>query len=275
MKLRLIAASAALLASGTLHAQSSVTLYGVADVGIEASTVRRRACSRRRRPHRAHVVGQPVRLALGPARRRGPGPGPEGGLHAGERLPPRYRQHQRWLAPVRPPGPVGLQGEFGSLTLGRQQTPVYDFGITYDPMALSARYSMLSQDRGMAGRANNAIKYTGSFGGLTASALYSFGYGDEGERGRLAPGREYAFGLGYADGPFSVGAIYDQRLPSTDKSLGRDVRYSAPQSPAATPSARSRLSQATAGPCCRPGHPLARQLVVGGPGTCKPRRRCR
>ena len=121
--------------------------------------------------------------------------------------------------------PVGLQGEFGSLTLGRQQTPVYDFGITYDPMALSARYSMLSQDRGMAGRANNAIKYTGSFGGLTASALYSFGYGDEGERpGDSRLGREYAFGLGYADGPFSVGAIYDQRLPSTDKSLGRDVK---------------------------------------------------
>jgi len=226
MKLKLLAISAAALASAGVHAQSSVTLYGVADVGIE------------------YVNNMSV---------RGKGTGDRGGV---ARMQSGNMSGSRWgLRGVEDLGQglkgvfvlesgftiddgktvdnrlfgrqafVGLQGGFGSLTLGRQQTPLYDFTLNYDPMAMAGRYSLLSQDPSLAGRADNAIKYRGTFGGLTASALYSFGYDGNGEvPGDARKGREYAVGLDYASGPFSVGAVYDQRQVDTTKSGSGDVK---------------------------------------------------
>jgi predicted porin len=105
---------------------------------------------------------------------------------------------------------VGLQGQWGQLTLGRQTNLLYDFTAKYDPMALTSRYSILSQDAAMGGRADNAVKYVGTFGGLTASALYSTRNEGQEVAGNNKVGREWSAGLNYAAGPFSVGAVYDQ-----------------------------------------------------------------
>lgn len=119
---------------------------------------------------------------------------------------------------------LGLQSRFGALTLGRQQTPLYDFTLAFDPMAATSQYSIINLDPFMANRADNAIKYQGKFGGLTASALYSFGYDMSnsfnngwgvGEiPGNYKKGREYAASLRYTKGPLDLGVVYDLRQPT-------------------------------------------------------------
>ncbi|WER50097.1 porin [Cupriavidus sp. WKF15] len=115
---------------------------------------------------------------------------------------------------------VGLQGDFGAVTLGRQQNSLYDLFGAYDPMAVGPMYSLNSVDNQFNGRADNAIKYTGKFGGLTATGFYSFGRdvtsGLGGEvPGHFKVGTNFGGGLAYANGPFSVGAAYDQFQGST------------------------------------------------------------
>ncbi|RYP57981.1 hypothetical protein DL771_011381 [Monosporascus sp. 5C6A] len=55
---------------------------------------------------------------------------------------------------------VGLQGDFGAVTLGRQQNALYDLFAAYDPMAVGPNYSLNSVDNQFNGRADNAVKYT-------------------------------------------------------------------------------------------------------------------
>jgi len=225
MKLKLLAISAAALASAGVHAQSSVTLYGVADVGIEYV-------------NNSSGTGKGTGDRGGVARMQsGNMSGSRWGLRGVEDLGQGLKgvfvlENGFTIDDGKDDGRlfgrqafVGLQGGFGSLTLGRQETPVYDFALKYDPMALAGRYSLLSQDAGFSSRADNAIKYRGTFGGLTASALYSFGYDGNGEiPGDSRKGREYAFGLNYESGPFGVGAVYDQRQVDTAKSGVGDIK---------------------------------------------------
>ncbi|MCY1210482.1 Outer membrane porin protein 32 [compost metagenome] len=115
---------------------------------------------------------------------------------------------------------VGLQGDFGAVTLGRQQNALYDLFGAYDPMTLNPIYSLNSVDNQFNGRADNALKYNGKFGGLTATAFYSFGRdvtsGLGGEvPGHFKVGTDFGGGLAYTNGPFSAGAAYDQFQGST------------------------------------------------------------
>lgn len=110
---------------------------------------------------------------------------------------------------------VGLQGTFGAVTLGRQQNSLYDLFGAYDPMGVGPKYSLNSVDSGFNGRADNAIKYTGKFGGLTATTFYSTGRdstvaGSTEVPGNYKIGRNFGAGLAYNAGAFSIGTAYDQ-----------------------------------------------------------------
>jgi len=110
---------------------------------------------------------------------------------------------------------VGLQGNFGAVTLGRQQNSLYDLFGAYDPMGVGPKYSLNSVDSAFNGRADNAIKYTGKFGGLTGTAFYSTGRdstvpGSTEVPGNYRIGRNFGAGLAYTAGAFSVGTAYDQ-----------------------------------------------------------------
>jgi predicted porin len=217
MKMKLFAAAVAALAAGGAYAQSSVTLYGVVDAGIEYQN-----------------------------KQAATGPGATGG-HSVTRMTSGNLSGSRWgLRGVEDLGGglkgvfvlesgfnlddgksgndgrlfgrqayVGLSSQFGQLSLGRHQTPFYDFGLTFDPMAISNKYSITAQDAAFSSRADNSVKYIGTFGGLTASALYSAGAntgaGALGEvPGSAKLGREFGANLTYAAGPFAIGAAYDE-----------------------------------------------------------------
>ncbi|KWR91618.1 porin [Cupriavidus sp. IDO] len=224
MKMKLFAAAVAALAAGGAYAQSSVTLYGVVDAGIEYQN---------KQPGNAatglsggHDV---VRLTSG--NQSGSRWGLRGVEDLGGGLKGVFVLESGFNVDDGKSGQdnrlfgrqayVGLSSQWGQLTLGRHQTPMYDFGLQFDPMAISTKYSITSQDGAFAGRADNSIKYIGTFGGLTANALYSAGsntggtagvfQGNAGEvPGSAKIGREYSLSLTYAGGPFAVGAVYDE-----------------------------------------------------------------
>jgi predicted porin len=113
---------------------------------------------------------------------------------------------------------VGLAGKGQQFTLGRQNSLLYDQLIAFDPMTVSARYSMLSLDYATAARIDDSAKYVGVFGPVTAAAMYSTrydaGYGAEVPGAQLT-GRFFSGALTYASGPFAASISYEQRNSNT------------------------------------------------------------
>lgn len=225
MKRRRMSAAGMLLGSLSVgaYAQTSVTLYGVADVGIEyLSNV----------PSSSGGSNQ-VRMSAGNMSTSRWGlRGSEdlgGGLKAVFELESGFaldtaqsssagRLFDRGAL-------VGVSSPYGQLTLGRQTTVLYDTAIQFDPMGFAPRYSLFKSDDTIAGRADNSVKYKGTFGGVTAMALYSFGRTGGGEvPGEPKVDREMSAGLVYSTGPFSVGALYDEYQGPTVASQGQKDR---------------------------------------------------
>lgn len=225
MNKKLLAASVAALFSAGAYAQSNVTIYGIADTGVEyLSNVARNGSSTDNvlRLSSGNLSGS--RVGFRGTEDLGGGmkavfqleSGIEldtGALGQGGRM---FGRHAY----------VGVQGSAGAVTFGHQQNSVYDLIIKYDPMSFSSRYSALTHDATFAGRPDNAIKYTGNFGGVTATAFYSFGRNLDGEvAGNAKVSRNIGGGVSYASGPFGVGIAYDQyqgnTIPTQDQSAKR------------------------------------------------------
>ncbi|WP_296228777.1 porin [Ralstonia sp. UBA689] len=209
MKMKLFAAAVAALAAGGAYAQSSVTLYGVADVGVEWANKVPNAAGTQGNSRVAMQAGNMSTSRWGLRGSEDLGGGLKGifNLESGFALDTGAQSDSNRL--FNRTATVGLQGQWGQLTLGRQQNLLYDFGLNYDPMALATRYSIGSQDSFMAGRADNSVKYIGTFGGLSVSALYAFNYNGNETAGAAQNGREWSLGANYAAGPFALGAVYD------------------------------------------------------------------
>lgn len=109
---------------------------------------------------------------------------------------------------------VGLQGSFGTVSLGRQYAPGY-FVADYDALLSSAisPQSKLSVLKGMTitpnspARWDNSVKYTGSFDAVNVQAIYSMGTTEAAASG-VSDDDKYGLSAGYANGPVSVGVIY-------------------------------------------------------------------
>ena len=103
----------------------------------------------------------------------------------------------------------------GELQLGRQTTTVYDFGVLYDPITAS-KYSAVVFDAMYAGRADNAVKYVGKFGGLSIGAQHSTGFdsliaGGSEVPGASRVGKETGVHASYLAGPAQFGVVYDRQ----------------------------------------------------------------
>lgn len=196
------------------HAQSSVTLYGVTDVGVEIVN---------HAPGPNGTSGTAVRMESGSlAGSRWGLRGQEnlgGGLKAVFDLENGFSINNGALGQggrmFGRKAYVGLSTLYGDVTIGRQNNLLYELMFVYDPLGFNPSYSAQGYDATLVGRADNSLRYVARFSGVTLAALYSTGFDSTIPNGAQVPGhskvgREYSFALQYAHGPGNVGIAYDQ-----------------------------------------------------------------
>jgi len=116
---------------------------------------------------------------------------------------------------------VGLGGNFGVVTMGRQYTPIYNAYGVVDPFGNNTAgdiNTLFGQDADFLSRdfrMDNAIIYNtpANLGGFNASAAYGFGE----QPGNLSTNRQTGFSLGYvspASGPINI--IYAYHLANNE-----------------------------------------------------------
>lgn len=203
--------------SVTAHAQTSVQLYGLVDAGVEyVNKVRVGAIGSATESVVRVQSGSAQSSRFGLRGREDLGSGltavfalesgiaiDTGTLSQGGRL---FGRHAY----------VGLNHKsLGELQLGRQTSTVYDYGVQYDPVT-ATRYSAVAFDPAYVGRADNAIKYVGKFGGLNIGTQYSTGYdsliaGGSEVPGASRVGKEMGAHMSYAFGGAQFGVVYDRQ----------------------------------------------------------------
>lgn len=117
---------------------------------------------------------------------------------------------------------VGVSGKLGELTLGRQNTPMFDLlGDQFDPLTVGNydSNSWLPVGASLV-RTSNMVKYYGVFNGLAVGASYAFG--EQAGSNRL--GRQMGLSLQYTTGPFSVGGAAQQTVSATNADF-KDTAY--------------------------------------------------
>lgn len=211
LKVNVVLAAIAGICSTSTQAQSSVTLYGLVDTGFEYINHQPAGDHSLLRMTPGNIAGS--RWGIRGVEDLGAGLKGVFVLESGfESDTGRSSQGGRLFGRS---AYVGLQGEWGSLLLGRQTNAFYGIAGDVDPMAIMARYSLLSNDATFSGRADNTVKYVGKFGGLQASAMYSFGADSATVNGSEVPGnsklgREFGGNFMYTAGPVSIAGAYDE-----------------------------------------------------------------
>lgn len=202
-------AAMGLFVAGTASAQSSVTIYGVMDAGVEFV-------------NHAGKDGSVVKLTSGGKNTSRWGlRGVEdlgGGLKAlfalesGIAIDTGKLDTDGTLFDRR--ATVGLAGGFGQVVMGRTFTTTYDFMLPFDPMGYAPNYSWATSstatgDRkdGMFSRASNAIRYDGKFGGVKLGATVGFGE----VAGNFKSSSKYDLGVGYESNGFATAVTWDRQ----------------------------------------------------------------
>ncbi|MES2830918.1 MAG: porin [Pseudomonadota bacterium] len=202
MKKSLLALAVLGAFTGIASAQTSVTIYGVADVGItrqdNGATVTNRLDSGNQSGSRLGFKGTED---LG------------GGLSGQFVLEQGFNIDTGSVASAtnnafNRQAYLGLTGPFGQLRLGRQKTVMYDALDAIDPFRISNRSGMdrlFLRNTGGASRADNQISYfTPTFvPGLTGQITYALG-----EQTNNQAGRSMGASLNYAAGPLFVTLDY-------------------------------------------------------------------
>ena len=167
-----VASALLFAAAGAVQAQSTVQVFGLIDLGVESvSNVGGGRSTLTRMPS---LTGElPSRLGLRGSEDLGGGLKVNFVLEAGLTVDAGgYAQGGR---PWGRQALVGLSGAFGSLSFGRQYTMLFWSILDADLLGPNL-YSTGSLDAGVPNaRADNAIAYKGTFGGLTVGATWSLG----------------------------------------------------------------------------------------------------
>ncbi|MDF3832225.1 porin [Cupriavidus basilensis] len=231
MKKSLFALAALGLVAGAAQAQSSVTLYGVADMNIEFAS------------HMSSVSG--TNGPSGNVTRMSSGglSGSRWGLRGVEDLGSGMKalfvlengfaldtgSIQQGGRLFGRQAYVGLENsQFGRITLGRQYTTLFDLLANFSPSGYATQYEPVVAQLGVNFRSDNTVKYTGVFGPVTAIAHWSFGAGAPGNGevpGQFRRDTAYGAGVGYAAGPFGATIAYDQFNPTESAAAGTTTTY--------------------------------------------------
>lgn len=195
----------ALAAAAPVYAQSNVTIYGIADVGIVGE--------------RGGADGNVTKLTSGPAASSRIGfKGTEdlgGGLSAFFILEAGYSIDTGMQASstmlFNRQALVGLKSTAGTLMLGRQTTPYHNTLVAVaDPFATGYAGTIKNTfpDWGTNVRTNNTVMYASpDVRGWNGDVAYSFGE----QAGSEAAGRQVGTSFGYSNGPLVVRFAYNHK----------------------------------------------------------------
>ncbi len=187
-------------------AQSSVTLYGIVDTSVRYLTNANAANDSQVQMMEGPITGS--RWGLKGSEDLG------GGLSTVFRLENGFNL---WNGQFASSGVlfnrmayVGLSSnQYGTVTLGRQNTPLFDqLGNVFDPLTVGNydQDGWLPGAMGYGLRENSSVKYNGQFGGLNVEGMYAFG----GVAGSTGANNMYGFTAAYNYGPLSFDAGYQQ-----------------------------------------------------------------
>ncbi|QOT80978.1 porin [Cupriavidus basilensis] len=234
------------ICTGGAHAQSSVTLYGVADMNVEFAS------------HVGAVPSAANKFNAGPSNNvyrmdSGGLSGSRWGLRGVEDLGNGLNSlfvlesgfnldtgtSQQGGRLFGRQAYVGMQSsQLGQLTFGRQYTSMFEGLANFVPAAFATQYEPIVMLTGANFREDNTIKYTGRFGPVTALAHWSFGtglalpttvangplLGGNGEvPGQFRRDTAYGAALTYIAGPVGVAVAYDQFNPTVSNPLNAAV----------------------------------------------------
>ncbi len=109
---------------------------------------------------------------------------------------------------------VGLSdSNLGSVSFGRNTTPIFDILTTYDPVQDAQLFSPMGFSGTIGGgggvsedtRVDNSIKYTNKMGAFNVGAMYKLG----GVAGSTSAQSGYTLNLGYDNGAFGIQGAYE------------------------------------------------------------------
>ncbi|BEU21196.1 porin [Paraburkholderia terrae] len=224
-KLLISAATSLGLCSTGAFAQSSVTLYGMVDLGVQYLT---NANSKH-----DSVVGfqsgnvYPSNWGLTGREDLGGGYAAIFKLESGINMANGAMQSPTSF--FNRSAYVGVSTPYGAITAGRQYKIMFDMSLYYDP-TFQGQYSLLSAGLIPNGTTvANMVKYRSvTVGGLSGEAAYSFG---QQQPGHMAAGTYAAAGLDYQFRSFSTRVVYEQTRGTVaapvDTSSELDKRFSA------------------------------------------------
>ncbi|MGB8418491.1 porin [Paraburkholderia sp.] len=203
---KLSAVAAATLCATSAMAQSSVTLYGLADTAIRYQT--NAGVNGTNQTQLGVGVETPSRWGLKGSEDLG------GGLSAIFRLENGFNL---WDGALSSSGVqfsrmayIGLSSkDYGTLTFGRQQSPFFSaMGNLFDPLTVGDYWqdSWVYNGVGPFLTINNSVKYAKDFGGLHIEGMYGFGN----QAGAVGLGSMYGVEASYAFGPATFGAGFQQ-----------------------------------------------------------------
>lgn len=106
---------------------------------------------------------------------------------------------------------AGIAGGFGAVQIGRQFTPIYKIASKADPAGLGT-VATLNNLWSQGSRADNSINYTTpTWGGFTLDALYSTGVENNVNNNLEDAGREWGLNGQWSNGPLWLGVGYQER----------------------------------------------------------------
>jgi len=203
---------AGVVVSGNAAAQSSVTLYGLVDTGIEYvsnagpngnSTVKMTSGGK-----------NTSRWGLRGSEDLGGGMKAIFALESGIAVDTGKLDTDNTLFDRR--AWVGIEDKtLGSIRMGRDFTTTYDFMLPFDPMGYAPSYSWATSSTatggrkdGMFSRSANIVRYDGKFGPVKVGGTMSFGE----VPGSFKSSSKYDLGLGYNAGKFAAALTWDRQM---------------------------------------------------------------
>jgi predicted porin len=231
MKKSLLALAAMGMFAGAAHAQSTVTLYGIVDVGIGYTSNVSTGGVSKSAWQMVNGNESGSRWGLSGAEDLG------GGLKAVFKLENGFNPSNGTLGQggreFGRQAYVGLTGGFGALTLGRQYNAIQDYVAPVDVASVLTQYTTHPFDNDNLNntfRSDNTVKYTSpKIAGFQAEALYGFS-----NNANFANNRTYSVGASYAMGPLNLGAGYARLQAPGNTLVGSIVNNPSPPNGATT-----------------------------------------